>query len=420
MPVSKQPKHPHDKSRLEEYVKGLIDGLYTLNQIAGFTGYTVPHLCNLKKKYKTMGAQAFVNGHKGRLSKKAVPEEVEKEIVHIYKTDFQGFNFNFFKKCLKEFYVIDYSYTTIYNILSFAGFKSPENRKEHKPKPVHRPRVRRERPGELVQLDASPFPWFNWCGDNNYYALHGSIDDATNNITGLCMAENECSYGYYSVLDQTFENFGVPAESYTDRSAIFCVTPRNKDNLTIQEQLEGLKEKRTQWQRILCELSVKQVLAWSPQAKGRIERLWRTLQGRLPWYFKKYRIRTVEAANEFLKKYVHIFNKEFAIERKKPAIWREAPENLNLILCSKFKRRCNSAGVISFQGYKFLVKAPRVACRDIEMCIFYDGLKALVDGVFYDLVLQDDITDGIDERMSNATKNIIYRHLYTDSKEVCA
>ena len=413
-------KHLHNKEELEKYVVGLIDGVYTLKQVSLFTGYTTVHLCNLKKKYKQNGASAFINGHTGMTPVNKISESTREKIIEIYNSDFKNFNFLFFCKALKEFYDIDYSYKTIYNILAKAGVISPEHRKPHR-KEVHRPRYSREQGGDMIQIDATPYEWFRWCGDKKKYALHGAIDDAEEKITGLCMTENECSYGYYDILEQTARNYGLPCEIYSDRSAIFCVTPRNKDKLTIQEQLAGVHEKRTQWQRILSELRINQILAWSPQAKGRVERMWRTIQGRLPWYFKKYKIKTMEAANEFLQtKYIEIFNNEFSIKREKPSVWRKPPVNFNTILCSKFTRRVSSAGVISFQGYKFNVIAPHCACRDIELCIYKDGLKALIDGKYYPVELQDELTDGIDERMSNVLKNIIYAYMYSDAKSVSA
>ena len=414
-------KHPHSRENLEQYIKGLIDNTYTLRQVSVFTGYTVQHLCNIKKAYKTKGSAVLVNGHKGKPAKKQVPKDIQEKIIKIYKEDFEGYNFHFFKKCLKDFYNINYCYKTIYAILIKAGFKSPESHKVHKTEDIHRPRFRREQSGDMIQIDATPYQWLNWCGDTTYYALHGAIDDAEEKITGLYMSKNECSYGYYDILEQTAVNYGIPVDIYSDRSAIFCVNPKDKDKLTVQEQLEGIHEKRTQWQRILTELHINQILAWSPQAKGRVERMWRTIQGRLPWYFKKYKIKTVEAANEFLKNnYVKIFNDEFSIKAEKKPVWRKAPDNLKNIICSKFKRHTNSAGVISFQGYKFNVKAPHCACRDIELCIFKDGLKALIDDIYYPVEIMDEITGGIGEKMSDSLKDIIYKYMFTDCKKVSA
>ena len=146
--------------------------------------------------------------------------------------------------------------------------------------------------------------------------------------------------------------------------------------------------------------------------------MWRTLQGRLPWYFKKYKIKTIKAANDFLQnQFIKIFNSEFGLERNNQTVWRKLPENLSQILCSKFRRRVNSAGVLSFQGYKFLVKALRCACRDIEICINCNGLKACIDGKYYPMEMLDDLTGGIGEAMSDSLKEIIYKYMYTDSKK---
>ena len=235
------------------------------------------------------------------------------------------------------------------------------------------------------------------------------------------MTENECSYGYYDILEQTIDRHGLMFDIYSDRSAIFCVSPKDKDKLTIQEQLAGVHEKRTQWQQILDKLRIKQILAWSPQAKGRVERMWRTLQGRLPWYFKHYKIKTIQAANDFLKaKYIDIFNNEFGVVAKKAAVWRKPPANYKDFICSKFERTTDNSGVISFQGYKFSISAPYIAKKKIELCIYKDGMKALVDGIFYPVTLRDNLQDGIGETMSTSLKNIVYEYMLTDCKKICA
>lgn len=414
-------KYPHYKDNLEEYIKGLIQKKYTLRQVSNITGYTEVHLSNLKRKYQQIGKAAFINGHKGKPSPRKISKEVCSKVVKTYQEEFEGFNFSFFKKALAEFYGISLSYKTVYKILDKSGIKSPETHRIPKKDKIHRPRYRREQGGDMVQIDATPYQWFLWAGDTSYYTLHGAIDDAEEKITGLCMTENECSYGYYDILEQTIDNFGMMFDIYSDRSAIFCVSPKDKDKLTIQEQLAGVHEKRTQWQRILSDLRINQILAWSPQAKGRVERMWKTIQGRLPWYFKHYKIKTIEAANDFLKKeYIKIFNDEFSIVREKPAIWRKPPKNYKDFLCSRFERTTNSAGVISFQGYKFQILAPDCARKKIDLCIYKDGMKALVDGVYYKIKPMEDITDGIDERMSVSLKNIICQYMLTDVKKICA
>ena len=326
-----------------------------------------------------------------------------------------------FAKLLNELFHIKYSYGSIYAILTKAKIVSPERHRVPKKVSVHRPRYRREREGDMIQIDATPYQWFSWGGDNHCYTLHGAIDDATGKITGLYFCETECSYGYYDILQQTCERFGRPCDIYSDRSAIFCVSPKNKNELTVQEQLQGIHEKRTQWQRILGDLHINQILAWSPQAKGRIERLWRTLQGRLPVYFRYYKIKSIDEANKFLQtKYIEMFHKEFSIEREHASIWRSVPCNFHKVLCSKFMRKTNSQGTFSFQGYQFKVCVKVYANQNFELCIFKDGIKALIDNTYYDVKLEDEITDVLGERMSGALKNIITKYMYSDVKKICA
>lgn len=411
-------KHPHNRENLDMYLQGLIDEKFTLKQVAQVTGYTIPHLSVMKRNFKKRGVKSLINGHKGMKSKNKVPKKIKKKIIDIYKTNFLGINFHFFAKALKDFFDIHYSYATIYNILAESGIESPERHNKPKKDKAHRPRYRRESGGDLVQIDATPYQWFSWAGDTAYYTLHGAIDDAKEELTGLCMTKNECKYGYYDILEQTLENKGVMFDIYSDKASIFCVNPRGKDKLTIQEQLAIIHQKRTQWQRILDELQIKQILAWSPQAKGRVERMWRTLQGRLPWYFKHHKIKTIEAANKFLKKnYIQIFNDEFGIEAKKEDVWRTPPKNYKELICSKFERTTDNSGVISFQGYKFSIAAPNIAKRKIELCIYKDGMKALIDGIYYPVTLRD---TGIDEKISISLKDIIYQYMLTDCKKVSA
>lgn len=136
-------KHPHKKENLEKYIQGLIHGVYTLRQVANFTGYTVVHLCNLKKKYQQRGAAIFINGHKGMMPKNKISENTKEKIIEIYQTQFvdsdtgNSANFLFFTKILKDLYDINYSYRTIYNILIKAGFISPKKHKIKKNTKIH-------------------------------------------------------------------------------------------------------------------------------------------------------------------------------------------------------------------------------------------------------------------------------------------
>lgn len=411
-----------NKNDLHFYIPGIIAAKYTYKQVSDSTGYSVRQLQRIVKRFKMVGEEAFVHRSTGHVAYNKTSEAIKNKILSLYATEYSTINFNYFLECLKEDHDISISYPTLLSIMNEAGIRSPEAHKIKKKKVVHRPRLRRKNEGDLIQLDGTPFQWFSMFGDQNYYDIMGAIDDATGKITGLYMTSNECFYGYSEVMRQTINNFGRPREVYTDRAAIFCCTPKKKANLTVWEQLEGIKGKVTQWQRVLTELNIRQVLAWTPQAKGRVERMWRTVQWRLPFWFYRNGINTVEAANKALPKFIEYFNDHFAVEAKKPeTFWLPGPNNLDDILCAQVPRLTDSSGCFSFHGYKFAVMGSRVACKNITLCISERGINARLDGKYYDIKLMDDyIHSVVSDNIPEVLKDIMYKYLYQDQKEVSA
>lgn len=196
-----------------------------------------------------------------------------------------------------------------------------------------------------------------------------------------------------------------------------------KKNLTQWEELAGVHDKKTQWQRILDELSIRQVLAWSPEAKGRIERLWLTLQKRIPTEFFLAGCDTVEKANKFLQKYVDIFNAQFAVKPMKPdSFFIPCSLNLDTILTAQFERRADSHGCIKFHSYNFAIEAPRVAGRQVVLHISELGLYARVVGYsdIYKVRLLEPLTSGAGDELPQVVQDIIYRYMYAFAKEVSA
>ena len=410
------------KEILPIYVKGLYNHKYTLKQASESTGYSIVHLCRLRKKYEQYGAKIFEHGNSGHIPKNKIDTKLRQKIACIYSAQYSDVNFSYFQKCLKEFEGITIGLTTLRNIMKEYGLVSPEARKIKKKKIVHRPRLRRDCEGDLLQIDGTPFAWFYKFGDNTRYCLSGGIDDATGKITGLYFTQNECLYGYLEVLRQTCKSYGVPREIYSDRAAIFCYTPRGK-MLTQWEKLEVMHEKRTQWQRICEELHIHQVLAWSPEAKGRVERMWRTIQGQLPIWLYKNNVKTVEDANKIIAKYIKSFNESYAIQAADDDnFYIDAPDNLNDILCAQFPRRADSRGCITFQATTFYAPdAPDIAHRDVLLCINESGLYVKYLNKYYPLRPTENFVRQVyGEFMPQVVVNIIYRYLYAYGKEISA
>ena len=410
------------KAVLPLYVKGLYQHKYTLKQAAESTGYTIQHLCRLKKKYAQLGNKAFEHGNIGHVPPHKLDAKLREKIACLYSGQYSDVNFSYFQKCLKEFENINVSLQTVRNILQEYGLTSPESHKIKKKKIVHRPRLRRDCEGDLLQVDGTPFAWFYKFGDENRYCLSGGIDDATGKITGLYFTQNECLYGYLEVLRQTCNSYGIPREIYSDRAAIFCHTPKGK-NLAQWEKLEVMHEKRTQWQRICEDLHIHQILAWSPEAKGRVERMWRTIQGQLPMWLYKNNAQTVEEANSIISQYIAWFNKQYAvIPADDDNFYIDPPQDLDDILCAQFTRHADSHGCVSFQSTIFYAPtAPDISHCDIMICINERGMFARYRGQYYPLVPCGEFVQQVyNDKMPQVVVNIIYRYLYAYGKEISA
>ena len=414
----------HRKTLLPVYLKGLVSGKYTLKQAAESTGYTTVHLCNLKKRYLAEGWACLEHKNKNNIPANKTPEDLRQKIAMIYASDFHDVNFAYFQKCLEDVYKIKISWPTLKSILTEYGQISPEARKIKHKRPAKRYRIRRECEGDLIQIDGTPYPWFYKTGDKKRYCLMGAIDDATGKITGLYMSTWECLYGYMEMLRITCQRYGVPRQIYSDRAAIFCVTIKRDNGVTKFDQLAELHSERTQWQRILRELNIDQILAWSPEAKGRVERMWRTVQGQLPQWLYMRGIKTLKQANRHLMEYADEFNKSYG---KEPAVddsfYQQPPANLDDILQCRISRKTNSVGVFSFYGYKFDIPGCKYsALRFIEICISERGVFALIDGLYYNIRCLDSdyiesvVNDG--NEMPGVLLDIVHTYLFNYGKEV--
>lgn len=206
----------------------------------------------------------------------------------------------------------------------------------------------------LVIIDASPHAWFF---NNDECSLHGAVDDATGEILALFFTPNECLEGYFRIMKTVISNNGVPLAVYADRHTIFR-SPK-ADKLSIEDELNGKKVKNTQFGKAMAELSINLIWAKTAQAKGRIERLWETLQSRLPVELSIAGITTMEEANAFLAVFIKKYNEKFAVEPRDPqSAYRKLEDDINLdhILCIKETRQVDHGSTFSLrkrllQGY---------------------------------------------------------------------
>ena len=370
--------------RYEVLVKANV-GLLTVKEAAEQLGISERQVQRLKKEVKESRAAALIHGNTRSVPDNCINKELRTEIIRLKQNaPYKSCNFNHYKDLLAEHHGIEVSYASLYRILTGANLISPKKRRRYKP---HRRRKRRSQAGMLLQVDATPYAWFE--GDKKRYALHGGIDDATGQITGLYLCRNECLQGYFEMLRRTVSNYGIPKSLYADRHTIFQSPNRSKEDFDPKTPIND-----TQFGRCLNELSVHLIAARSPQAKGRVERLWQTLQSRLPVEFAIKGITTVETANTFLETYIYTFNSQFAVEPEDTeSSFGKLPEgkNLDCILCLKEQRTADAGGVFSYSGKQFKVcdsnfgwlLPPRAKVNVLISPVF--GVKAEYHGIVYDV-----------------------------------
>lgn len=379
----KRLNHAHILNRL------VTDSSYTISEAAKATGLSERHIIRLKGEYKKHGIDALVHKNIGRPPAHAISEELRNTIIDLKSSKlFEKANFMHFQEILgREKYGIKISYSALHGILTSAGIKSPKTRR---PSKKHRRRKRKAYEGMMLQIDASPFDWF---GLGQEYSLHGAIDDATGKIVALYMCKNECLQGYFEIMRLVINKKGIPVSLYADRHTIF-LSPKD-GKLTIEDQLQGIQVKDTQFGRAVKQLGITLIKARSAQAKGRIERLWETLQSRLPIEFAIESISTVDAANTFLKSYIDEYNSMFAVEAENTeTAYREISPALNIenILCIMEKRTFDNGGVFSFYNRTFkLVSSkpetvlPHRGKLDVLVSPVF-GVRASFAGIVYDVV----------------------------------
>ena len=332
-------------------IQSIIDNKRTGKEASEVLNLSERQIWRLVKKAKDKGIDNLKHGNCNKIPKNKVTDDIINKIVELKKSyNYEDANIMHFTELLGERENISLSYSTVYNILKKKGIIS---KNKHKDRKTHRRRKRKEHEGELVQADGTPFDWF---GDGKLYSVHGYIDDATGKVLGLYMMKNECLLGYLETLRYMLKHNGVPKILYPDKYSVFF--PTKKQTVTIEEQLEGKKTPTTQFMRIITTLGIKMFPASTSQAKGRIERLWKTLQDRLVTEFRINNITTPDEANKFFEKYIPSYNKKFAIKpASEKSYFSKVPDyiNLDLLLCAKLTSVIDNAGSFTIQGQRFQI-----------------------------------------------------------------
>jgi len=262
-------------------------------------GVSVRQVKRLWRAYRKKGAQGLVSRKRGQPSHHQLDPAVEKQALNLLKQRYQGFGPTLAHEKLVERDGLKLSLGSLRRIMIEEGlWKAKKARKGE----AHQMRERRACFGELVQIDGSPYDWFE--GRAPECTLLVFIDDATGRLVQLLFVESESFFTYCQAAREYFTRCGKPAAFYSDKHGIFRVN----------QTTTGHSDALTQFGRAMQELHIQIICANTPQAKGRVERTNQTLQDRLVKEMRLRGISTWEAGNAFLPEFIDDFNRRFAVE----------------------------------------------------------------------------------------------------------
>ena len=327
------------------------------------------------------GAAALVHGNAGRPSANRIDEPTRARLVELATTRYAGVNRAHLADLLAEREGLQVAERSLRRVLAEAGVPAVRRRR---PKGTRRRRERMSQAGLLVQVDGSRHDWLE--GRGPWLTLVGVIDDATGTVTGATFRDQEDTAGYFDALVQTARAYGLPIALYSDRHGIFWKSPAHVP--TLAEQFAG-RHSTTQLGRALEAAAIAWVAARSPQAKGRVERLWGTAQDRLVVELRLAGAASREAANAVLAAYLPRHNARFSVPPTDPVpAWRSiaAGRPAEAIFCARHVRSVARDGTFTLAGESLMVAGQtglRGLGRRLEIQERLDGSRWVeIDGAF--------------------------------------
>lgn len=355
----------------------VLTGQLTMAEGATLLGLSERQLWRLRRALGEDGPAGLVHGNRGRPSPRRTESRVRTAILAI-RAAYGPLNDSHFRELLAGREGIVIGRETLRTILRSSGVPSPRRRRA----PAYRsrrPRLPAE--GALLQLDGSRHRWLEERGP--WLTLVGAIDDATGLVVGTVFRDQEDAAGYFEVLDQVVAGYGIPGAIYRDGHGAFEPTrPRRAD------PDEPGPADLSQVGRALVELDIASIAAGSPQAKGRIERLWGTFQDRLVVELRLAGVVDRDGANAFLPGFIARHNARFSIPALEPvAAWRSIPAEVRLdrVLVFKYRRKVARDHTIRLAGRvlqlpRWATGAANYAGKLVEVHEALDGSVVAFDG----------------------------------------
>lgn len=344
----------------------VLDGKLTQVDAGGILGITDRQVRTLLRRVEAHGAKGVIHLSRGRVSPRKMPKETEERIAGIIRSKYPDFSPLHAAEKLEERHRIKVSREKVRQVMMSRGLWKRRRRKRED----HVWRERKHRLGEMVQMDGSHHAWLEARGPK--LVLMGYVDDATGRLYGR-FYDHEGIYPAMDSLRRYIELYGLPLAIYLDKHSTYKTT-RQAD----MDELLKDRKAETQFECALSELGIRVIHAHSPQAKGRVERVFKTLQDRLVKEMRLAGIRTLEEANHFLEEYLETFNRRFMKEALEEGdLHRPLPKSVVLedILCIKGLRTVNDGYLIRWRGQTYVLGKRSLTVRRQKVTVLdrFDG-----------------------------------------------
>ena len=333
--------------KVQEVILGALAGKLRWWQAAEILGVSGRTMRRWRWRYQEHGYDGLYDRRKGKPSPKRVALETVEKVLGLYPQEYFDHNVRHFHQQLVQEHGMRLSYSWVKAALQGAGLVAKAKmRKKHRQR-----RPRRPLPGMMLPIDASEHPWFQ---DERRYELLTVLEDATSQIYYAQLVEAESTRTVMAALREVSEQYGLCCSIYSDRASHFWVTTRAGERVDSQ--------RLTQVGRALQQLGIGLIPAYSPQARGRMERNYRTWQGRLPQELRRAQIQTVAPANQFLRQsYIAEFNQQFAVPASEPGTAFVAcrRRDLDWIFSLQHERTVNQDNTVVVERRVFQIQKTR-------------------------------------------------------------
>lgn len=360
-----------DRKALMEAVKS---GHISLKAAGQRMGLSYRQTKRVWRRFQSEGDIGLIHKSRGRGSNRSCPSDYKAKILSRYQEQYLGFGPTFASEKLQE-EDLPVNAETLRLWLLAAGLWEPRRKRKHN----YQRRERRQQFGELLQLDGSIHHWFG--PDGEYQCLMVLIDDATG-IRLAHMASGETLEATLQILKEWIEAYGIPQAIYVDLKTVY-VSP--KGSLTIEEELKGKEPGSSVFEQVCKRLGIEIIKAYSPQAKGRVERCHGVYQDRLVKEIGLNGFTSIEEVNAFLKSgFTEGLNDKFAISPAKESdghVSLQSNQSLNELLRREYKRQVQNDLVVQFRNevYQITGKPGHVVPKqDICVQVLFDGTIRLV------------------------------------------